>query len=180
MLYKNIAIEGNIGAGKTTLAKFLSKELNTALLLEEFEENEFLKEFYENNSFAIHAELQFILHRSKQMHHFYKPNPEVVISDYMPLKSQLFAKQNLVTKDYMLIKNLINELLTQYPQPELVVFLNRSVYELKENISKRGRNMETDISTDYLLKINKAYNEFLNGDHEVPVLMINAKEIDLT
>lgn len=180
MLYNNIAIEGNIGSGKTTLAKFLAEAFESDLLLEQFEENEFLSDFYTNKNFALHAEVQFVLHRSKQLHHFYANQPKLIISDYMPLKSKLFARQNLVTKDFMLIQNLIDELLMTFPQPDLVIFLNRSVYELKENIAKRGRFMESDISTDYLLAINKAYNEFLNQKHDFPVLIINANEIELS
>ena len=93
--YKHIAIEGNIGAGKTTLSNFLAKNFNGDLLLEEFEENEFLKDFYDNNSFALHAEVQFVLDRSKQLFQFHSQPHNLIFSDYYPMKSLIFSKNEL-------------------------------------------------------------------------------------
>ena len=90
--YKHIAIEGNIGAGKTTLAKMLSSHLDSSLLLEEFEDNHFLKAFYNGKDFAIHAEIQFILDRSKQLADFFSKKHQLIISDYVPEKSLIFSK----------------------------------------------------------------------------------------
>lgn len=177
--YNHIAIEGNIGAGKTTLAKFLSEELNGSLLLEEFEENDFLKDFYKNNSFALHAEVQFVLDRSKQLFQFHSQKHELIISDYFPLKSLIFSKMNLSTKEYLLVQELIESLYKSMPKPDVLIYLNRPIDELQKNIISRGRDYESEISSDYLFTLNKAYENFLTNLSGIPVLHLNANEINL-
>jgi len=177
--YKHIAIEGNIGAGKTTLAKFLSKHLNGSLLLEEYEENEFLEDFYTDDSFALHAEIQFVLDRSKQLFKFHSNKHELIFSDYYPFKSLIFSKMNLNTKDFHLVKELIDSLYNKMPQPDLLIFLNRPIDVLQNNIKNRGRTYENEISTDYLFQLNKAYENFLSSLNGIPILRLNANEIDL-
>ena len=177
--YRHIVIEGNIGAGKTTLANFLSKEFNTSLLLEEFEENDFLKEFYDNKDFILHAEVQFILDRSKQLFKFHRKKHDVIITDYVPSKSLIFSKMNLGRSDFSLVEQLVNSLFKTLPQPDLMIYLERPLAQLKENIIKRGRVYETGISIDYLQKVEDAYTNFLKQQQNYPVLLVKAEEIDL-
>jgi len=177
--YKHIVIEGNIGAGKTTLANFLSKEFKTSLLLEEFEENDFLKEFYDSEDFILHAEVQFILDRSKQLFKFHKNKHEVIITDYVPSKSLIFSKMNLSSNDFSLVKKLVESLFKTLPQPDLMIYLERPLSQLKENITKRGRKYEAGISINYLQKVEDAYTNFLKQQQDFPVLLINAEDIDL-
>ena len=177
--YKHIAIEGNIGAGKTTLAKFLANGFNGDLLLEEFEENEFLKDFYNNNDFALHAEVQFVLDRSKQLFQFHNDNHSLIISDYYPLKSLIFSKMNLNTKEFELVNELLESLYKNVPKPDILIYLNRPIDELKNNIASRGRKYEQEISQDYLHSLNKAYESFFQRVPDIPILHINAGEIDL-
>lgn len=177
--YKHIAIEGNIGAGKTTLAKLLANNLDASLLLEEFEDNEFLQDFYQNNSFAIHAEIQFLLDRSKQLFKFHQESHKRIIADYIPQKSLLFSKMNLTTKDFQMVQELMNSIFHSLPQPDLLIFLTRPISELEFNIKSRGRTYEAGISPEYLIKLNKAYDGFLNSINHIPVLQVRASEIDL-
>lgn len=178
--YKHIVIEGNIGAGKTTLANFISNEFNGSLLLEEFEENDFLKEFYNNEDFVLHAEVQFILDRSKQLFQFHNKSHETIVTDYIPSKSLIFSKMNLSNGDFNLVENLVQSLFKTLPQPDIMLFLERPVQQLKENILKRGRSYETNISNEYLQKVEDAYTNFLKQQQDFPVLLINADEIDLS
>ena len=177
--YNHIAIEGNIGAGKTTLSNFLADKFNGDLLLEEFEENEFLKDFYDDHSYALHAEVQFVLDRSKQLFKFHSQPHKLIISDYYPLKSLIFSKMNLISKEFDLVSELIDSLYNKVPKPDLLLFLNRPIYELQKNINSRGRIYEKEISPDYLFALNKAYENFLQRIDNIPILYINANEINL-
>jgi deoxyadenosine/deoxycytidine kinase len=177
--YNHIAIEGNIGAGKTTLSNFLADKFNGDLLLEEFEENEFLKDFYDDNSYALHAEVQFVLDRSKQLFQFHSQPHNLVFSDYYPLKSLIFSKMNLSPKEFDLINELIDSLYNKVPKPDVLLFLNRPLDELQKNIISRGRLYEKEISPDYLFTLSKAYENFLQRIDDIPILYINANEINL-
>lgn len=178
--YNHIVIEGNIGAGKTTLANFIAKEFNTSLLLEEFEENDFLKDFYNNKDFILHAEVQFILDRSRQLFQFHNNTHKSIVTDYIPSKSLIFSKMNLTTNDFELVERLVKSLFKTLPTPDLMIYLERPVSSLKENILKRGRVYETGISIDYLQKVEDAYTNFLKREQKFPVLLINANDIDLS
>jgi len=180
LLYKHIAIEGNIGAGKTTLAKFLTDHLSASLLLEEFEDNDFLQDFYTHNRFAIHAEIQFLLDRSKQLFKFHQQSHELIITDYVTQKSLLFSKMNLTVKDFELISKLMDSIFHSIPQPDLLIFLTRPISELEDNIKNRGRKYEAGITPEYLINLNKAYDNFLGSITNIPVLQIRANEIDLS
>ena len=177
--YSHIAIEGNIGAGKTTLSNFLAKKFNGDLLLEEFEENEFLKDFYDDNSYALHAEVQFVLDRSKQLFQFHSQPHDLIFSDYYPLKSLIFSKMNLSSKEFDLINELMGSLYKTMPKPDILLFLNRPLDELQKNIISRGRLYEKEISPDYLFTLSKGYENFLQRIHGIPILYINANEINL-
>ena len=176
--YKYIAVEGNIGAGKTTLAKFLSAQLNGSLLLEEFEDNQFLKAFYSGEDFALHAELQFILDRSKQMAEFFNNTRKLVFSDYVPQKSLIFSKINLNEKEFKSVKSLTNLLYKPFQEPDLVIFIERDVEDLIENIYKRGRVFEQSIDEKYIESIMNGYDQWLK-ELKQPVLRIKAKQIDM-
>lgn len=177
--YKYIAIEGNIGAGKSTLAKFLHKYFGGGLLLEEFEENESLKDFYENPEFALNAELQFVLDRSRQLYRFHQEVNQLILSDYIPLKSLIFARNNLPKKEFGLYEPIAKKMLKDYPQPDLILFLDRDLDELQENIKKRGRKYEQTLSKVYLQGIQDGYENYLFEMVNVPILKVKAKEIDL-
>ena len=177
--YKHIAIEGNIGAGKTTLSNFLAKKFNGDLLLEEFEENEFLKDFYDDDSYALHAEVQFVLDRSKQLFQFHSQPHDLIFSDYYPLKSLIFSKMNLSPKEFDLINELMGSLYKTMPKPDILLFLNRPLDELQKNIISRGRLYEKEISPDYLFTLSKGYENFLQRIDGIPILYINANEINL-
>ena len=176
--YKHIAIEGNIGAGKTTLAKMLSSHLGSSLLLEEFEDNHFLKAFYNGKDFAIHAEIQFILDRSKQLADFFSKKHQLIISDYVPEKSLIFSKMNLLDNEYKIVKELTNVLYKSFQKPDLIIFIDRNTNELIDNIIKRGRSYEQNIDGSYIEKITIGYEGWLN-EVKCPVLRINANEIDM-
>ena len=176
--YKHIAIEGNIGAGKTTLAKMLSSHLGSSLLLEEFEDNHFLKAFYNGKDFAIHAEIQFILDRSKQLADFFSKKHQLIISDYVPEKSLIFSKMNLLDNEYKIVKELTNVLYKSFQKPDLIIFIDRNTNELIDNIIKRGRSYEQNIDGSYIEKITSGYEGWLN-EVKCPVLRINANEIEM-
>lgn len=177
--YKYIAIEGNIGAGKSTLATFLNKYFGGKLLMEQFEENASLKEFYKNPSFAINTEIQFVLDRSLQLSNFHKIEHDLIISDYIPQKSLIFARNNLSKKDFLLYEPIAKRLLLQHPQPDLIIYLNRTTSELLENIKNRGRDYELSMGEDYLEGIHSGYEKYLFEMCNCPIIEINAREIDL-
>ncbi len=172
-------MEGNIGAGKTTLAKFLSKHLNGSLLLEQFEENHFLKAFYDGKDFALHAELQFILDRSKQLSDFFSKDHTLIISDYIPQKSLIFSKMNLSKDEYRVIANLTKILYKQFSDPDLIIFIDRDNEGLIDNIMKRGRPYESKIDHSYINNLTQGYEDWLE-EVKQPVLRINASEINMS
>lgn len=176
--YKYIAIEGNIGAGKTTLAKFLSNSFNGELLLEEFNENKFLKEFYQSGEYAVHSEIQFLLDRSLQLKKFFKKNRKLIISDYFPSKSLIFSEMNLIKKDFIQIKNLSDTLFEDIPQPEILFFIDREIDDVMNNIQKRGRAFEKNMNIGYLKKLAAGYEEWLKNIN-IPVIRIDANTICL-
>ena len=178
MKYKHIAVEGNIGAGKTTLTKFLSSILNGSTLLEEFEENKFLKIFYKTGEFALQSEIQFLLDRSKQLNEFYKTNHGLIISDYYVDKSLIFSKMNLNEHEFKLLKNIHSHLFGVFPPPDLLIYLDRSLDVLFANIMRRNRPYEKNMDLNYLKKLDHYYENWLEG-LDIPVIRIDADTIDL-
>jgi deoxyguanosine kinase len=168
MGYTFIAIEGNIGAGKTTLARALASELNADLVLEEFESNKALRKFYENintplqHSYALATELQFLIDRFLQLREF-SSNKSLIIADYAPEKSSLFAKMNLSAPEYKVYADIFQLLMVNIPSPDCIIYLERKPSELQENIQKRARNYECSIDNAYLDKINQQYWHYLQG-----------------
>ena len=157
----------------------LHRFLGGELLLETFEENESLKAFYENTSFALNAEVQFLLDRSLQLQRLNEKNHELIIADYVPLKSLIFAKENLTKEDFKHYETLAKRLLGHFPAPDIIVFLNRSIPNLLDNIRKRGREYESKIDAAYLKKVQNGYEKDLFQMYHCPILQIEGNTINL-
>ncbi len=175
--YKFIAIEGNIGAGKTTLSKMIQKDSNCKLILEQFTDNPFLPFFYEDpKRYSLPVELFFMTERHKQLQSELSQRDlftEFTVSDYYFIKTLLFAKNNLNEEEYRLFTRLFNVLNSTFPEPDLIVYLYRSVADLQKNIKHRGRDFEQNIQDQYLENIQKSYLNFFKSIDHIPVLIIN-------
>ena len=176
MKNKYIAIEGNIGVGKTTLAKFLANHFNGSLLLEEFAENKFLKLFYKTKDYAFHSEMQFLLDRSLQMNTFFDQEPPIVFSDFHIEKSLVFSKMNLSKSNYSIVENIHQSLFKNFPKPDLLIFLGSEIEHVAKNIKARNRDFEKDLGIEYLENLIKNYNFWLDK-LKVPVIKIDAQSI---
>ena len=180
MNYKSISIEGNIGVGKTTLAKLLSNYLGYKLILETFENNPFLKDFYENlNKNALPLELFFLAERYELL----KLNSEDMffsgtVSDFIFDKSKLFAVNTL--KDYEL--NIFNKIFSlmkkSVKNPEILIYLHSDLSSLQNKITKRGREYENNIQSEYLKKLNDTYLDYISKRTEFPVILIDVTNLD--
>lgn len=180
MKYNFIAIEGNIGAGKTTLAHALAKELNAGLVLEEFDENPFLAKFYENaEKYAFPLELFFMAERYKQLKEL--PSKDLfqpcLVSDYMFTKCLLFAKVNLPEEEFKLYRNFFDIMNYQLPAPDILVYLHAPVNKLQQNIKKRNRDYEQSIADQYLLTLQQTYTNYIK-QHNIKCLFIDASNAD--
>ncbi len=182
--YNYIAIEGNIGAGKTTLCNMLAEDYNCRLVLEQFADNPFLPFFYENQErYAFPVELFFMTERHKQLQENLAQRDmfqQHIVADYFFIKTLLFAKNNLSAEEYRLFQRLFHILNSTFPKPELLVFLHRSVDNLLENIKSRGRTYEQDISGEYLKQIQDTYFEYFKSETNIPILVIDVEQIDFT
>ena len=176
MKNKYIAIEGNIGVGKTTLAKFLAKHFNGSLLLEEFAENKFLKLFYKTKDYAFHSEMQFLLDRSLQMNTFFDQDHPIVFSDFHIEKSLVFSKMNLSKSNYSIVENIHQSLFKNFPKPDMLIFLDSGIEHISKNIKSRNRDFEKDLGIEYLENLIQNYNFWLDK-LKVPVIKIDAQSI---
>lgn len=180
--YNYICIEGNIGAGKTTFCRLIKQEYECNLILEEFDDNPFLPLFYKEPArFAFTVELFFMTERYKQMQACLLNQSlfsRFTISDYTFIKTLLFAKKNLVEEEFRLFQNLYNVFDQTFPRPDILVYFHRNVDILQEKIKERGRLYETEISDDYLLKIQHAYFEYFRNILSYPILIIDINTID--
>jgi len=181
MKYKYITIEGNIGAGKTTLAYMLSKALNARLVLEEFADNPFLEKFYENPSqYAFSLELFFMAERYKQLKDLVNQQDlfhSITVSDYLFTKCLLFAKVNLPDDEFKLYQKLFETMHPQIIQPDILIYLHAPVNKLQENIKKRNRSYELNIKNDYLFNIQETYTQYIK-QHNIKTLFIDASNAD--
>ncbi|CAL1519558.1 deoxynucleoside kinase [Chitinophaga sp. MM2321] len=181
MRYKFITIEGNIGAGKTTLANMLSQHFAAKLILEEFADNPFLPLFYDRpQQYAFPLELFFMAERYKQLKEMLQTQDlfsDVVISDYLFIKSLLFAKINLPEEEYSLYQKLFDIINPQLVQPELLIFLNAPVDKLQENIRNRNRSYEQQIPDEYLLSVHDMYMQYIK-QHPVRTLVVDTTKTD--
>lgn len=181
MQYHFITIEGNIGAGKTTLAHLLAKKLEARLILEEFAENPFLPKFYENpQQYAFPLELFFMAERYKQLKEMLQSRDlfnTVTISDYLFTKCLLFARVNLPEEEYRLYQKLFDIIHQQILQPDLLIYLHAPVSKLQQNIRRRNRPYEQNIPDEYLFNIQQTYSTYIK-QRSVPTLLIDASQAD--
>jgi deoxyguanosine kinase len=181
MKYSFITIEGNIGAGKTTLAHLLSKHFNARLILAEFADNPFLPKFYENQrQYAFPLELFFMAERYKQLKDLLQTKDmfqNVTVSDYLFTKCLLFAKVNLPEEEFLLYQKLFDIINPQLVQPDLLIYLHAPVNKLKENIKKRNRSYEQNIESEYLFTLQETYTQYIK-QHNIKTLFIDATKSD--
>ncbi len=181
MKYNFITIEGNIGAGKTTLAHLLSKHYNARLILEQFADNPFLPKFYESpQQYAFPLELFFMAERFKQLKELIQQKDlfqNVTISDYLFTKCLLFAKINLPEDEFRLYQRLFEIIHQQVVQPDIVIYLHASVQKLQENIRRRNRSYEQKIPDDYLFSIQETYTSYIK-QHNIKALFVDASNSD--
>jgi deoxyguanosine kinase len=181
MNYNFLTIEGNIGAGKTTLATLLAKYYNSRLVLEEFAENPFLPKFYENpRQFAFPLELFFMAERFKQLKDLIQQKDlfqSLTISDYLFTKSLLFAKITLPEDEFRLYQRLFEIINQQLVQPDLLIYLHSPIKRLQENIKKRNRYYEQNIEDQYLFSIQESYTHYIK-QHNIKTLIIDASNAD--
>lgn len=180
--YNYIAIEGNIGAGKTTLATRMSQQFNSRLILEQFEDNSFLPKFYEDPSrYAFPLELSFLADRFQQLKNqlavqdMFHP---VTIADYFILKSLIFAKKTLNSEEFTLYSRLFSIIENVLPKPDLLVYLYLDISRLQTNIRTRGRVYEQKIEDDYLQKIQEGYLDYIKQQQGLRVLLIDTNKLD--
>lgn len=172
-----IAIEGNIGIGKTTLAQKIATRYNTELLTETFTNNFYLKDFYKNpKKFALAVETFFLKDRIQQASTFWKKRKPLVVADYSILKSLVFAGQNLKVADFKKYKQFFDISINKEEHPNLLVYLNAEISQLESQIKKRGRDFEKDIKKTYLKKIENGYKELIKSDLPFPVISVSVKE----
>ncbi len=181
MKYTFISIEGNIGAGKTTLANLLAERLNARLILEEFADNPFLAKFYDNPAqYAFSVELFFMAERYKQQKDLVSQQDmfrTLTISDYLFTKCLLFAKVNLPDDEFRLYQRLFDTMHHQMIQPELLIYLHAPVSKLQENIKKRNRPYEQNIQNDYLYTIQQTYTHYIK-QHNMKTLIVDTSDAD--
>ncbi len=182
MKYNFIAIEGNIGAGKTSLATKISEEYNARLILEQFEDNAFLPKFYkEPQKYAFPLELTFLASRYQQLKDKLSSSDlfsPFTVSDYYIYKSQIFAKKTLPDDEFALYTRLFQIINSTLPKPDLLVYLYVEVPGLKKNIIKRGRVYEQDIEHEYLERIQSGYFEFIKQQQDQRILILDINNID--
>jgi len=180
-LYFNISIEGTIGAGKTSLASMVSTALKAKLILEKFEENPFLKDFYGNQDrYAFQTQLFFLLSRYSQHQDLRQVDifSKILVSDYMFIKDRLFAALNLNDREMVLYDKVAKILEKDIVYPDLAIFLQADTDKLMSNIKKRGRQYEQDIDWNYIDSLNQVYNEYFFRYDKGPLLIINTNDID--
>ena len=181
MNYHFITIEGNIGAGKTTLAHMLSRHYNARLVLEEFADNPFLPKFYENPKlYAFPLELFFMAERFKQLKDLIQQKDlfkSLTISDYLFTKCLLFAKVNLPEDEFRLYQRLFEIIHQQLLKPDLLIYLHSPVHKLQQNIKKRKRDYEQNIKDEYLFSIQETYTNYIK-QHNLKTLFIDTSNAD--
>lgn len=176
-----IAVEGVIGVGKTSLAHILADKLNGRLVLETFETNPFLSDFYsDRDRYAFQTQLFFLLSRYRQQLELLQTDifHKNLITDYLFIKDKLFAYLNLSEKELQLYDQLLALLIREIPQPDLVIYLQSDTDRLMSNISKRGRDYEKKMDRQYIEDLNQMYNNYFFRYNDTPLLIINTTEID--
>jgi len=178
---KYIAIEGVIGAGKTSLARKIKDRLNAELLLEQFDANPFLEKFYSDRSrYAFQTQMFFLINRFKQQEELSQEDlfRDYIVSDYLFEKDRIFAYLNLNSEELKLYESLYPLLARSLRKPELVVFLQSSTDRLMHNIKNRNRKIERALNRSYIEELSEAYNHFFFRYNSTPLLIVNSTEID--
>ena len=176
-----VAIEGSIGVGKTSLAKLLAEKLGARTVFEDFEDNPFLSDFYEDpERFAFQTQLNFLIQRYQQQQELRQVDifHNLLITDYMFIKDRLFASLNLNEKEMNLYDTIANLLEKNVINPDLVIYLQADTDTLMENISKRNRSFEVNISYKYIDGLNEVYNEYFFRYQDTPLIIINTNNND--
>ncbi|MDN3595346.1 2-amino-4-hydroxy-6-hydroxymethyldihydropteridine diphosphokinase [Zunongwangia endophytica] len=177
-----IAVEGNIGAGKTSFSTMVSQDFNAKLILERFKDNPFLPKFYEDQErYAFSLEMSFLADRYQQLSDDlaqYDLFKDFVISDYDVFKSLIFAKITLAEDEYSLYQKLFHLMYKELVKPDLYIYLYQNTERLLQNIKKRGREYEQNIQPDYLMNINKSYLSFMKSQTNMKVQIIDISELD--
>jgi 2-amino-4-hydroxy-6-hydroxymethyldihydropteridine diphosphokinase len=180
--YNYIAIEGNIGAGKTSLSKMMSDEFNAKVVLERFADNPFLPKFYEDEErYAFPLEMSFLADRYQQLSDDlaqFDLFKNLIVSDYYIFKSLIFAQVTLQKEEYALYRKMFDIMYKEITKPDLYVYLYQNTDRLLRNIKKRGREYEQNISPDYLSKIHNGYSNFIKTQQDLNVLIIDVSELD--
>ncbi|MCX6263893.1 MAG: deoxynucleoside kinase [Bacteroidetes bacterium] len=181
MKHHFITVEGNIGAGKTTLSHLLSKHYNARLVLEEFADNPFLAKFYEQpQQYAFPVELFFMAERYKQlkdMVHSKDLFQSITVSDYLFTKCLLFAKVNLPEEEFRLYQKLFDIIHQQLVFPDIIIYLHAPVQKLQQNIRKRNRSYELNIPDEYLFSLQETYTSYIK-QHNITTIFIDASNAD--
>jgi len=176
-----IAVEGAIGAGKTSLVNLLGENYGARLILEETESNPFISKFYEDKeAYSFQTQIFFLLSRYNQYMQLAQRDlfNSVVVIDYLFQRDKVFARLNLEDHEYNLYEQIFSLIDVKTPKPDLVIYLQASTEVLQERVAKRGRDYEAFIDPDYLESVNKAFNNFFFYYSETPLLVINTNEID--
>lgn len=176
-----IAVEGPIGAGKTTVAKLLAERTGSQLVLEHFEENPFLAEFYhDTRRMAFQTQIFFLLSRFRQQQELLQPDLfyERWVSDYVFAKDRIFASINLSDNELSLYDDIERALGREIPIPDVVIYLQAAVPALLKNVEKRGRSFEKEISRDYLHNVVEAYNHYFYHFRETRLIVVDANRLD--
>ena len=180
--YNYIAIEGNIGAGKTSLAKMMSDEFNAKTVLERFADNPFLPKFYEDEErYAFPLEMSFLADRYQQLSDDlaqFDLFKSLIVSDYYIFKSLIFAQVTLQKEEYLLYRKMFDLMYKEITKPDLYVYLYQNTDRLLKNIQKRGREYEQNISPNYLNKIHNGYSNFIKTQQDLNTLIIDVSELD--
>tara|TARA_Y100000996_G_C22434771_1_gene607217 strand:+ start:177 stop:824 length:648 start_codon:yes stop_codon:yes gene_type:complete len=177
----HICIEGTIGVGKTSLVNLLAKEMDAKTVLEKFEDNPFLKDFYSDRTrYAMQTQLFFLLSRYKQQQQLQQMDmfTKSIISDYMFDKDRLFAALNLGDMELDLYNRIANELQKNIVYPDLTIFLQSETDRLMYNIKIRGREFEKNMDYSYIDNLNRIYNEYFFRYDKGPLIIINTNDID--
>jgi deoxyadenosine/deoxycytidine kinase len=176
-----IAIEGAIGAGKTSLVNLLGEQYGARLILEDTESNPFISKFYEDReAYSFQTQVFFLLSRYNQYMQLAQRDlfNSVVVIDYLFQRDKIFARLNLEDHEYVLYEQIFSLINTKAPKPDLVIYLQANTEVLQERVAKRGRDYEAFMDTDYLDSVNKAFNNFFFYYSDTPLLVINTNEID--
>ena len=180
--FNYIAIEGNIGAGKTTLVNKIAEDFNAKTVLERFADNPFLPKFYEDQSrYAFSLEMSFLADRFQQISDDlaqFDLFKDFIVADYHIFKSLIFAKVTLSDDEYRLYRKLFEIIYKEMPKPDLYIYLYQNTDRLLENIKQRGRSYEQEIPADYLEKINRGYLDYIKSQNDLNILIIDVSDRD--